>query len=138
VEKENVKKHTHRGIGVLEDEGDEDLTIFGEIIRECLLVPFVVGDCTWTKISHCPNEECHGLRGESAGNIVAEPLKAFTAVIWRQQEAVHSNRRWDFVFTSVFRVLTKRTKNLVAVNITDEAENPHAKTNAETDGVEGG
>jgi len=122
----------------LEDERNKDLTILGKfILRELALVPFIVGESTRTKVSKSPDEECHRCRGETASNIVTQPLEAFTAVIGRPQETVHTNRRRDLVFTSVLRILTKRTEDLITVDVSNESENPHAETNSEADCVEG-
>ena len=122
----------------LDEEWDEDLTILREIIWECLLVPFVVCDSTRTKVSNSPDEESHRLSSEATGNVITKPFEAFTAVVGRKQETVHSFRRRDLVLTSIFRILTKSTKDFIAVDIANETKDPHAETNNEANIVEGG
>jgi len=122
----------------LEDERNEDLTFLREVIGEGLLVPLVVGVSARTEVGNSPDEEGHGSWSEATGNIVAEPLEALTAVVGRQQEAVHADRRRNLVLAGILRVLAKRTKNLVTVHIADEAEDPHAEANGEADSVECG
>jgi len=128
------KRITH-----LEDEWDEDLTILGELfLLESLLVPLVVSESTRTEVGASPDEEGHGSRSKATGDIVTKPFEALTAIVGRPQETVHTDRRRNLILSSILRILTKRTKNSITVDVADEAKDPHAETNSKTDSVEGG